>query len=100
MMIVLGALPTAGLAVFYGRSLGFSPGGVAWEAVLLLAGHDVSGAAAVLWCLVLGCGVSALAHVLAGALRPTPVAAPVTVRGPVTYAGPGSLGGTESALRR
>jgi hypothetical protein len=25
---------------------------------------------------------------------------PVTVRGPVTYAGPGSLGGTESALRR
>jgi len=24
----------------------------------------------------------------------------VTVRGPVTYAGPGSLGGTESALRR
>jgi len=24
----------------------------------------------------------------------------ITVRGPVTYAGPGSLGGTESALRR
>jgi hypothetical protein len=24
----------------------------------------------------------------------------VTVRGPLTYAGPGSLGGTESALRR
>jgi hypothetical protein len=24
----------------------------------------------------------------------------VTVRGPVSYAGPGSLGGTESALRR
>ena len=26
--------------------------------------------------------------------------APVTVRGPISYAGPGSLGGTESALRR
>ena len=25
---------------------------------------------------------------------------PITVRGPITYAGPGSLGGTESALRR
>ena len=25
---------------------------------------------------------------------------PVRTRGPVTYAGPGSLGGTESALRR
>ena len=24
----------------------------------------------------------------------------ITVRGPVSYAGPGSLGGTESALRR
>ena len=24
----------------------------------------------------------------------------VTIRGPLTYAGPGSLGGTESALRR
>ena len=27
-------------------------------------------------------------------------AAPITVRGPQGYAGPGSLGGTESALRR
>jgi hypothetical protein len=25
---------------------------------------------------------------------------PITVRGPINYAGPGSLGGTESALRR
>ena len=24
----------------------------------------------------------------------------ITIRGPLTYAGPGSLGGTESALRR
>ncbi len=27
-------------------------------------------------------------------------ARPVTVRGPRTYAGPGSLGGTDSAMRR
>jgi hypothetical protein len=26
--------------------------------------------------------------------------APITVRGPSSYAGPGSLGGTDSALRR
>jgi hypothetical protein len=25
---------------------------------------------------------------------------PVSIRGPLSYAGPGSLGGTESALRR
>jgi hypothetical protein len=43
--------------------------------------------------------------VIAIALRPPPPAeapgAPdITVRGPLSYAGPGSLGGTESALRR
>jgi hypothetical protein len=39
------------------------------------------------------------------ALRSRPAAAApeeqvITMRGPLTYAGPGSLGGTESALRR
>jgi hypothetical protein len=53
---------------------------------------------------------AALASVVAGSLasvvvvaltRAEPdVDAPITVRGPVSYAGPGSLGGTESALRR
>jgi hypothetical protein len=73
---------------------------VAWEAVLLLAGHGVSVLAALEWSVVLGCLVSgATLSVLA--TRDSPVApVPVTVRGPVTYAGPGSLGGTKSALRR
>ena len=35
-----------------------------------------------------------------GRQRVSRIAPAVTVRGPVTYAGPGSLGGTESALRR
>jgi hypothetical protein len=39
------------------------------------------------------------------AMRSRPAAAEpgepvITMRGPLTYAGPGSLGGTESALRR
>ena len=36
----------------------------------------------------------------AGAARRRPATPQITVRGPVSYAGPGSLGGTESALRR
>jgi hypothetical protein len=49
---------------------------------------------------VLGCLVSAAVFVIAMARRPSLAPAPVTVRGPITYAGPGSLGGTESAMRR
>jgi hypothetical protein len=35
-----------------------------------------------------------------GPERDAPGAGAVTIRGPLGYAGPGSLGGTESALRR
>jgi hypothetical protein len=48
----------------------------------------------------LGCAGSVAAIAIRGARQRRPEQAPVTVRGPVTYAGPGSLGGTESALRR
>ena len=99
-MVALGLIPTAGLVVFYGHALGFSAGQLAYEAVLLLAGHVVSWVAAVEWALVLGCLVTAVVLIVAQARRPEPVAAPVTVRGPLSYAGPGSLGGTKSALRR
>jgi hypothetical protein len=37
---------------------------------------------------------------LAGGGHMTDDGAPLTIRGPLSYAGPGSLGGTESALRR
>jgi hypothetical protein len=59
----------------------------------------------VLWCLTLGCLAGAVLVAL-GSSPPRiaePDAAdgtPITVRGPMSYAGPGSLGGTESALRR
>jgi hypothetical protein len=99
-MVVLGLIPIAGLVVFYGHAVGFSAGQLAYEAVLLLAGHVVSWVAAVEWALVLGCMVTAVVLIVVQARRPEPVAAPVTVRGPLSYAGPGSLGGTKSALRR
>ena len=100
LMVALGAIPTAAVVVFYGQALGFDGGQLAYEAVLLLAGHVVSWVAAVEWALVLGCMVTAVVLIVADTRRPEPAAVPVTVRGPLSYAGPGSLGGTKSALRR
>jgi hypothetical protein len=83
-LVALALVPLALLIAFYARELGVGPAGIAWDAVLLLAGGHVGIAATVLWSLGFGC-------VVAAALR---------IRGPLSYAGPGSLGGTESALRR
>ena len=68
--------------------------------MLLLAGGGVGVVAALEWSVVLGCTFSVVAIAVQAARQPQPEDAPVTIRGPVTYAGPGSLGGTESALRR
>ncbi len=110
-LVALGAAPLALLIAFYAHRLALGPGGVAHTAVLLLAGGRVGIAGAVLWSVAAGCLVAALLVALApprdGLRGPggpgdgidderesTPI------RGPVSYAGPGSLGGTESALRR
>jgi len=97
----LGLLPPLLVGYAYARQFGLDPFELAWMLELLVAGGAVSLPAAVLWSVVLGCTVSALAVVLrtTGDRHPD-VAKPITVRGPKTYAGPGSLGGTESALRR
>jgi len=103
-LVAVALLPVLLLVSFYAHQLGLGPGDVAWTAVLLLAGGHVGVPAAILWSLALGCLVAAVML----ALTPTPPLAGVgtddvteiTIRGPVRYAGPGSLGGTESALRR
>jgi hypothetical protein len=99
-MIVVGLAPIALVVVYYAGALHFGISDLIWSAALLVAGHAVSLIAALEWCVVLGCLVSAAALVLVAARRPKAQPAPVTVRGPITYAGPGSLGGTKSALRR
>ena len=60
----LALVPLVLLIAFYARELGLGPGGVAWDAVLLLAGGHVGIAATVLWSLGFGCVVAAalLAH--------------------------------------
>jgi hypothetical protein len=102
-LVALALAPLALLVAFYARELGVGPGGIAWEAVLLLAGGQVGVAAAVLWSLAFGCVAAAMLL----ALAPADAAddgidegTPLRIRGARSYAGPGSLGGTESALRR
>jgi hypothetical protein len=103
-LIALGLAPLALLVAFYARQLGLGPGGVGWTAVLLIAGGHVGFGGVILWSLALGCGVAALMIALTP-LAPLPTGGEddpveITIRGPLSYAGPGSLGGTESALRR
>jgi hypothetical protein len=103
-LVALGALPLALVGAFYAHELGLGPARAAWMSVLLLAGGHIGVPAAVFWSLILGCGVAAVRVALfpgSPSLEPEQGGETVvTIRGPLSYAGPGSLGGTESALRR
>jgi hypothetical protein len=100
LLFLIGLIPGALAAYYYAAVLGLGPATGAWNAVLMLAGGDVSLVAALEWSVVLGCVVSLALMIVRIARQPRPVDAPVTTRGPITYAGPGSLGATGSALRR
>ena len=92
------------LVAFFSHHLALGPVRAAWLAVSLVAGGVVSIPAALGWSLAAGCTVAAVLVALtpprsasrAGSEEPIEI----TIRGPLTYAGPGSIGGTESALRR
>lgn len=100
LLLVLGLLPLIAVPVYYAHTFGYSPLGFVWMVTLLIAGHAIGPAALLLWSLYAGCVLAAIGVMVALARQPRPEQQPVTVRGPVGYAGPGSLGGTESALRR
>lgn len=100
LLLLAGIAAPVVVAVVYATTLGLGPLEAAWSWVLLLAGGGVGVVTALEWSVVLGCTFSVIAIALQGAREPRPEDAPVTIRGPVTYAGPGSLGGTESAIRR
>ena len=100
LVAALGLLPIAIVMIALARSLGLGVVDGAWELLLLTAGGHFSLASLLLWSLVAGCAIGALLVAAAGEAPPGPGDVPITVRGPRSYAGPGSLGGTESALRR
>lgn len=96
----LGLLPPLLVAVAYARAFALDPLELAVLGLRLVASGAIGPLAALGWALLLGCAAAALA-VIVRTLRGGPESErPITVRGPRTYAGPGSLGGTQSALRR
>jgi hypothetical protein len=100
-LVALAAVPFALVDLSIAGQLGLSPGHFAWFCVLLVAGGIVGPLGWAIWSLVLVCLVAAFILALRGRPAVTPTEPQeVTVRGPISYAGPGSLGGTESALRR
>lgn len=105
LLVAAGIAPLLLLIAYDARQLGLGPGQVVWTGVLLLAGGQVTLATALLWSVGLGAAVVAGLVALApdeplAAPAPAPGTGRVSIRGPLSYAGPGSLGGTESALRR
>lgn len=99
-LAVIALIPFALIAVYYGLVFAMGPIELAWTAALLLAGGQVGLAGGLALCVLAGCASSVVVVAMrSGGVRPEEEL-DVTVRGPVSYAGPGSLGGTESALRR
>lgn len=98
-LIAAGLLPALGVAALEAVQLGWSPIDALWMGALQVTGGGISLLWAVLWSVVLGT-LAAVVVVARGERATTPSASAVRVRGPGSYAGPGSLGGTESALRR
>jgi Peptidase family M28 len=100
--VTIGLLPVLAIGVHYGFAFDLGPVGLAWGAAL------AAGAGSGLWStLLLGAVLAAFAGVVRVlfarrriARDAPPEGKSIKTRGPLSYAGPGSLGGTESALRR
>ncbi len=99
-LVVLALVPVTIVAVAVARSLGLGGLDAAWALLLVVAGGHLSAAGIALWSLLAGCAAGAIVIATRGGVPESGDDAQVTVRGPRSYAGPGSLGGTESALRR
>ncbi len=103
-LVALSLAPLVLLIVFYAHQLGYGPGTLAQAALLLVAGKQLGLVALALWSIALGCA-AAMALIAVTPSTDGVALGPleddhITIRGPLSYAGPGSLGGTESALRR
>jgi hypothetical protein len=102
LLLVLGALPPLLVALYYLVALSMDPLSGAWYLFMLVTGHSVSVPSALIGCLMLGALGAAAELVARSPVRAAdePEGAGPPLFGPGTYAGPGSLGGTQSALRR
>jgi len=101
-VVLAGLIPLALVGLAYAGQFGLGPVDLAWVGLLLVAGGTAGPLGVLAWSLLLSCALgAALAGWRAEPDRDVPGGdEPVRIRGPLSYAGPGSLGGTESALRR
>ena len=100
-LVLVGLVLPLLMVVHFGLALDLGPLNLAWLAVLITAGGHVTPLAALFLSLLAGCLVGVVAVVrtrrrIVQNAEPDPI----RTRGPIGYAGPGSLGGTESALKR
>jgi hypothetical protein len=102
LLLQLGALPAALVALYYLFALSIDPLAGAWYLLLLATGHATGPVTVFLGCLMLGALCAAVELVYRTPAPPPEEPGPEgpSVYGPGAYAGPGSLGGTESAIRR
>jgi hypothetical protein len=100
LLAAVGALLPVGIAAYYLIRLSLDPLEGAWYLFLVVTGHHVGVIGALLGCVLLGVLAAVVAIVVAHREAPAPAPEGPRLRGPPTYAGPGSLGGTDSALRR
>jgi hypothetical protein len=98
-LVALGLLAPALIALTVLTRLSLGPVSGLWYGFLLVTGHDVGLYTTVVGAVLLTCFAAAVR--IAAARKPERRDSDAaSVRGPGSYAGPGSLGGTESALRR
>jgi hypothetical protein len=102
-LIAGGLLPPLLVAVYYLFALDIDPLSGAWYLLLLVTGHSLGLITSLIGCVLLGAFAS-VASISRATRDEAPAERPGAPRKPVygagSHAGPGSLGGTESALRR
>ena len=101
LMVAGGLVLPVLLAIYQLLVLGLNPLAGAWYLLLLVTGGHIGLVSSLLGCLFAGVLGGVVAVALSEPLEaPRPPREVPKVRGPASYAGPGSLGGTDSALRR
>jgi hypothetical protein len=101
-LIGLGVAPAVLVAIYYLFALSMDPLHGAWYLLMLVTGHSVGIVLSLIGCLMLAaaCGTAEIAWRLPDEDEAEQGRQGPAVYGPGSYAGPGSLGGTQSALRR
>ena len=101
LLFACGFVPPVLVVYALAHEAGLGPSGVLWSGMLLIAGGGIKFVTLLEWCALASGSVAAGACVVGrGTVSAANPQSSGSVRGPSGYAGPGSLGGTESALRR